>query len=1368
MKARLLSILCILLMSLGILAQTKTRSADSWNYTIYEIADGQVVRTTKSTGEPNQEISVPYHRYNLLDGKLYLRGAAGGPKGLEYNHYFWLNEDGQTEYLGYEPTYITDVVYLAEGEDIPGMTLCDNDNMRIRSSNSAAAYAADGPVGFVTLPAGSYQLTAFIHSSHKNPDSYWSFFAGDKEIANLHCTVVNIQELQSEVFTLTEQTTLYIPQYGDERNGIDLLYITKAMPTIVANDLTMTYGSDVPTLTYTVQYTDNALDGAPKLSTTATKTSPVGTYPIKVEKGTVTGDNIIYVDGTLTITKAPLTVSVQDVTITRGDAIPSFSLTYDGWRNDDTEDIALIKKPTTKTVAQSDSPAGVYDIYVEGGEATNYALNYQSGKLTILPASGDKWLDVGIKRKITHTQPMTGLCLSPWKADDVNSTHGKTIQLEFSYFLPCKVVKGCEKNGTILYDWSYFDEALNDVASRGHQLVARFRYEWPSADDVDGIPGSTAVPDYIKQLPDYHETFAMIYTDPDEEPVYFADWSNSELQRFTLQFYTDFAKRYSHDPRLAFLEIGFGFCAEYHIFPSSIEFGKNFPSLEYQKQFLLHMSDVADGLPWLISKNAADTSPISDDEELLALHFGIFEDSFMEEMFLNGIYNNCYSHLKSETRWKTGVNGGEMPNGEASTYGLNPEGLYGYTFEEIASKYHITFMNNAATDGPYGTPERVKQASMATGYRFVVKKCATDGNKTLLLVSNEGIAPIYRDAYFAVGDVRSNTSLKGLLPNEEAWVEVDAKPRSDGKDIKIVCDFILPQQEIEFEADLIGNIKSSVVTAKSYSRIYGEDNPKFEFSVEGETLDGTPEISCEATATSPVGTYDIVISQGDVSNYDVTYVNGTLTIEKAPLTVGVQNVTITEGDPIPSFTLTYSGFRNGDTESNAFSTKPTATTTATANSNPGTYPITISGGTATNYALNYTQGTLTVVAPSSNSYTYTVNEVVNSNVVRSTTGMESPNTELSVPYHRYNVLNGKLYLKNASGGSKGLEYNHYFTLTENNQVETINYEQTDVQDVVFLVEGEDIPGMTLCNNDNMRVRSSNSLAAYPANGPVGFVTLPVGSYRLTAFIHSSYKYPDSYWSFLAGDKEIANLHCTVVNIQELQSEIFTLNEKTTLYIPQCGDDRSGIDLLYITKEKYVEPVTITADNKTMNYGDDVPSLTYKSSGATLEGIPKLSTTATSSSPVGTYPIKVEQGTVSNGNVIYVDGTLTIEKAALTVGVQDVTITEGDAIPSFTLTYSGFRNVDTESNAFTTKPTAKTTATSSSTAGTYSITVSGGSAKNYALTYKQGTLTIEPAAGIESVYADGQGNVVIYNVNGQKLLKPQKGINIIGGKKVVLK
>ena len=228
--------------------------------------------------------------------------------------------------------------------------------------------------------------------------------------------------------------------------------------------------------------------------------------------------------------------------------------------------------------------------------------------------------------------------------------------------------------------------------------------------------------------------------------------------------------------------------------------------------------------------------------------------------------------------------------------------------------------------------------------------------------------------------------------------------------------------------------------------------------------------------------------------------------------------------------------------------------------------------------------------------------------------------------------------------------------------------------------------------------------------------------------------------------------------------LYTVRTATTDAVSQnCANVTFNITV----KATEEQPVTITAANKTMTYGDNVPTLTYTSTGATLNGTPKLSTTATKASHVGTYPIKVEKGTVTNTNVTYVNGSLTIEKAPVTVGVQDVTITEGDAIPSFTLTYSGWRNSDKESNAFTTKPTATTTATASSKAGNYPITVSGGSAKNYALTYTQGTLTIEPTVGIEGVYADGQRDAVIYNVNGQKLLKPRKGINIIGGKKVVV-
>lgn len=407
-----------------------------------------------------------------------------------------------------------------------------------------------------------------------------------------------------------------------------------------------------------------------------------------------------------------------------------------------------------------------------------------------------EWVSIGLKRHITHPQPMTGMNLWPYKAKKLHDTYGQSIQLEFYYFEPCKIVKGCNADGSIIYDWTYFEQIISDVASREHQLVARFRYEYPNSTSVDGNVGTTAVPDYIKQLPDYKETYS------ESKGTYYADWSNAELQRFTLLFYTDFAKRYAHDPRLAFLEVGFGHWSEYHIHPTPMEYGKNFPSLEYQKEFLLRMSEVSDGLPWLVSKNAGDTSPIAGDDELLSLRFGLFEDSFMGEYFINGGYEQRWGSLGGDTRWHTGVYGGEIYPQEGTTF-LSPEGRYGYTFEEMLLKYHITFMGgNAAPDGQYGTPERIREVSMLMGYRFVVKECLTDGHTTRLLVSNEGIAPIYRDAFFAIGGVRSATSLKGLLPNEDVWMEIAAAPASDGADINIVSDHILPQQEIEFEADI--------------------------------------------------------------------------------------------------------------------------------------------------------------------------------------------------------------------------------------------------------------------------------------------------------------------------------------------------------------------------------------------------------------------------------------------------------------------------------------------------------------------------------------------------------------------------------------
>ena len=102
-------------------------------------------------------------------------------------------------------------------------------------------------------------------------------------------------------------------------------------------------------------------------------------------------------------------------------------------------------------------------------------------------------------------------------------------------------------------------------------------------------------------------------------------------------------------------------------------------------------------------------------------------------------------------------------------------------------------------------------------------------------------------------------------------------------------------------------------TAKSYSRKYGDENPKFEFTVEGDDYTGEPKLECEATKTSAVGEYSIVISQGTVDNNIATFKNGTLTIEKAPLKAIAKSYTIKQGEALPTFEATYEGFKNNET-----------------------------------------------------------------------------------------------------------------------------------------------------------------------------------------------------------------------------------------------------------------------------------------------------------------------------------------------------------------------------------------------------------------------------------------------------------------------
>ena len=133
---------------------------------------------------------------------------------------------------------------------------------------------------------------------------------------------------------------------------------------------------------------------------------------------------------------------------------------------------------------------------------------------------------------------------------------------------------------------------------------------------------------------------------------------------------------------------------------------------------------------------------------------------------------------------------------------------------------------------------------------------------------------------------------------------------------------------------------------------------------------GAPTLSTAATAYngtsgsgSDVGGYTITAAANNLAaaNYNFVYANGTLTVSPVALTITGNNQTMTYGGTMPTLTVGYSGFVNGESSSN-LTTAPTVTSATAATANAGTYTgtITATGAVDNNYTISYAAGNLTI------------------------------------------------------------------------------------------------------------------------------------------------------------------------------------------------------------------------------------------------------------------------------------------------------------------------------------------------------------------------------------------------------------------------
>lgn len=196
------------------------------------------------------------------------------------------------------------------------------------------------------------------------------------------------------------------------------------------------------------------------------------------------------------------------------------------------------------------------------------------------------------------------------------------------------------------------------------------------------------------------------------------------------------------------------------------------------------------------------------------------------------------------------------------------------------------------------------------------------------------------------------------------YSSIDAAPFSDGG-----LGFTM-YNPVAFPTDPIGSgnleyigldslLPPMTITAPSVSRTYGQPDPTFSATFTGGTsADIATPVQFTVGNDTNAGIYTIVPSGAVSSTNSLTFANGTLTVNPAPLTVTVPNATTTYGS-IPNLnvgSVQLSGLVNGDTASDI---GLSLTTSATNTSNVGPYQLDATV-TSSNYAPTFVNGTMTV------------------------------------------------------------------------------------------------------------------------------------------------------------------------------------------------------------------------------------------------------------------------------------------------------------------------------------------------------------------------------------------------------------------------
>ncbi|MEM5767088.1 MAG: MBG domain-containing protein, partial [Bacillota bacterium] len=475
----------------------------------------------------------------------------------------------------------------------------------------------------------------------------------------------------------------------------------------------------------------------------------------------------------------------------------------------------------------------------------------------------------------------------------------------------------------------------------------------------------------------------------------------------------------------------------------------------------------------------------------------------------------------------------------------------------------------------------------------------------------------------------------------------------------------------------------------------------------GETVGAVELSSAGSAATANVSGSPYAITAGNATggtfnagNYTITYNDGALTISPASLTVTANNAAKTYGQTT-AFTgaeFSASGLQNGETIGSV--TLDSAGSAATANVTGSPYTITAdnaTGGTfnAGNYTITYNDGALTIapaaltVTASNAAKTYG-QAVTFTGSEFTTSGLQNGETIGSVTLNSAGSaatanVSGSPYAITANNATGGTFNAGNYTITYQNGALTIAPRPITV---TAMADIKPYDGTTLS-------------AAVP--------TITVGS-------------------LAGGDTAIFSQTYDTKNAGPGK----TLTPTAAI---SDGNNGNNYAVTYVTNTSGVImprslTVTATAASKTYD-GTTTAEVTYNDNrvagdSLTINGTAAfLDKDADSGKTVNITGITLGGADKDNYTANpTVTAAASITPADLTVTADDASRNTGQANPPFTATYSGLVNGETPAS-LSGSLIFDTTATSSSPAGSYAITLTGTlDARNYSIRYVDGVLTVQ--------------------------------------------